>query len=82
MKLNMSNSAQVYSAVVVAALLILTAWGNAIAMLIFSAIAAAAWIVVPDIRGQIPIRRGLLTGAVGVAVAAVVACLMVLSRNP
>ena len=81
MKLNMRSTSHFYSAFVVAGLLILTAWGNAIAMLIFSAIAAAAWIVVPSIRGQTPIRRGLLAGTVGVAVAVVIGCLMALSRN-
>lgn len=79
MKLDMKNSADVF--VVVAALLILTAWGNATAMLVFSAIALAAWIVVPAFRGQTSFRRGLLAGAVSVAVAVAIASVMILSRS-
>ena len=69
MTLNTRCPADTFSGVVVAVLLILTAWGNAIAMLIVSAIAAATWIVVPRIRGQTPIRRGVLAGGIGAAIA-------------
>lgn len=81
MKLNMRSSAHVFSAVVVPALLLLTAWGNATAMLVFSIIASAAWILVPGIRGQSPFRRGVLSGVVSVAVAVAMSCVMILSRG-
>lgn len=79
MKLDMKSPVQIYSSVVIAALLILTAWGNAMAMLLFSAIAAAVWMVVPGIRGQASFGRSLLAGAIGVAIA--VGLLLTLHRN-
>jgi hypothetical protein len=62
-----TKKAEMFTAVVIGALLVLTAWGNAIAMLAFSAFALAVWFVVPGLRGDTSVRRWLLVGAVTVA---------------
>jgi hypothetical protein len=81
MKLTMKYLARVLAGVVVAVLLVLTAWGNAVALLAFSAIGLAVWVAVPGLRRQIGLPRGLLAGAVSVAVACGVAILLILSRG-
>jgi hypothetical protein len=81
MKLNMKDPGQVFTGVVVAALLILTAWGNATALLVFSAIGLAVWLVAPSLRGQIPLRRGLLGGVISFVVAVGIASVLILSRG-
>lgn len=75
----MKNAADIFSGVVIAALVILTAWGNAIAMLVFSAVALVAWFVVPRWRGHASFTRGLLAGTISFAVGFAVA--MFLSRH-
>jgi hypothetical protein len=53
----MRNAAGIFSAVVISGFLILSAWGNATAMLIFSIIAMAAGLAIPSFRGETSIRR-------------------------
>jgi hypothetical protein len=81
MKRNIKDPESAFVVVVVAVLLILTAWGSAIGLLVFSAVALAVWLLVPRLRGQIELRRGIVVGAVSVAVAIGIACAIVLSRS-
>jgi len=64
----MNTLPEVFTSVVLAALLILTAWGSAFAMLVFSATALLAVIALPCLRGRLPPRDGLLVGLLGAAV--------------
>jgi hypothetical protein len=73
------NTDHVFSAVVVAVLLILTAWGNATAMLILSAIGLVVGILwCRGRRGSV----GLLALVVGFALTAAIAIVIWQSRSP
>jgi hypothetical protein len=61
--------------VVIAVLLVLTAWGNAIALLLASLATLVAWIVVIP-KGLL--RRGAAPATVAAAIAAVIAVVMLL----
>jgi hypothetical protein len=63
------------SAVVVAVLLVLTAWGNAIALLLASLAILVAWIVV---NPKDLLRRGAAPATAAAAIAAVIAIVMIL----
>ncbi len=77
-EMNRKRVEYVFSAVVIAAFLILTAWGNATAMLVVSAIGLIVGILL--FRGRTR-RRGLLAAALGVAVAAAIPIVISLSRG-
>jgi len=66
-----------FAAVIVAVLLILTAWGNAIVLLVVSLVGLVAWLIVfpKDF-----LRKGALPVTVGAAVAAVIALAMLWLR--
>lgn len=63
----------VFAALVLTTFLVLTALGNAIALLIFSVIALALWLAVPPLRGKVPFSRGLVTGVGSFVIAIAVA---------
>ena len=81
MKLRMKDPADLFAAVVVAALLVLTAWGNAIALLAFSAIALVVLLAARNLRGKLGSSRGRLVFAIGVAMAVGIASAFILSRT-
>lgn len=81
MRINTKEPQHIFTAVVFAALLILTALGNAIALLVFSVVALISWLAVPKLRGQVPFRRSLVAGLVSFAVAVGVAVVLFLSRG-
>jgi hypothetical protein len=81
MKLNMKDPGQSFMGVVIAGLVILTAWGNAIALLTFSTIGLAVWFAAPSLRRQIPFGRGLLAAVISAVLAAGIASALLLSRS-
>ncbi len=68
-----STLADLYTATAVTALLILTAWGNALAMFAVAALAVVAGLL---IFGKSFARRGVWAAAVACIVAAVIAVIM------
>lgn len=76
MSKNTRNPGDVVAAVAIAILLILTAWGNAIAMAVVSATAFLALIVWIGWQGLVPLRRGILVATVSAAVALIFAQLL------
>jgi hypothetical protein len=71
--MNGQTSSNTLSAAIVAILLVLTAWGNAIALLLVSVATLVVWIVV---NPQDVLRRGAAPAAVAAAVAAGIAVFM------
>lgn len=76
MNQNPKPAADMFLSAVVVSLLLLTAWGNAIAMLIFSVVAIAVWFSIPRLRKQTPVRHTLLMMAVSISIAMAIANVM------
>lgn len=66
-----------FASITIACFLILLAWGNAIAMLVFSLAALAAWFLLPQTRegGEATEHRGLLVMVIAAIVAFFIAFL-------
>lgn len=80
MKLNPNGAADVLAIMIIGALLVLTAWGNAAAMLIFSAIGLLAGFIVPRLKGTSSLHHHLLAATIGATVAVAIASVFILSR--
>lgn len=79
MTLNLKHPAKFLPVAVVAALLALTALGNAIAMFAFSVIALAIWSVALCFKRPRSMSLELVAGAVCLAVVVAIACAMMLT---
>ena len=66
----------VFAAAVLAIFLILTALGNAMAILVFSVLALIAWLAVPRFRGKVPLVRGLVAGGLSFTIAVTLAYML------
>lgn len=78
MTLNVKHPGAVYPIAAIAALLILTALDNAIAMLAFSAIVMAVWSFALCFKQRDSMRLELVATAVGLALVVAIACAMAL----
>lgn len=74
--MNAKTWADSYAALAVAMLLILTAWGNALAMFVFSAVALVIGVV---IFGKKLVPEGIVAAVLACAIAVIVA--LILSRH-
>jgi len=78
-----STAHETFAGMVIACFLILTAWGNAIAMLVFSLVAMAAWFMLPETPdgGESTDHRSLLLLAIAAIGAFFVAFLLTIMHS-
>jgi hypothetical protein len=66
-----TKHAEAFTKLVVLALFVVMAWGNALAMLVYAFVSLAAWFSLPYIRDEeAQVHRVLLTGVIAAALAA------------